>query len=347
MTYSPLRVGIVGGGFMGRRHAETIERSSDFQLVGVADPYSDTLARERGVPSYSRHEDLMDGDLDAVIIANPNDAHVATALDAHARGITSLVEKPLSTSLGAMAPLLEVASEGAPILVGHHRRHHPSISVAQRALQDGVIGDVLTINGLWTARKADAYFAPDWRRARGAGVVLINAVHDLDLFRALFGEFHSVRAQYSSRTRGLEIPDTATVAFETESGALGTYICSDAAVSPWTWDQSTQDEDAFPFRPDSACYFVAGTQGSLTFPTLQVHHHPRGNDWNNPLTAEYLPIPPGDSYSRQLAHFADVARGAAAPSVTVSDVAETMRLMDAVQLSARTGLTVEMASLPR
>lgn len=331
---------------MGRRHAETLARSSDFTLVGVADPFSRSLAEARGVEAFARHEDLMDAGLDAVIVANPNDAHVTTTLDAHARGIATLVEKPLSTSSLAMAPLLEIENEGAPVLVGHHRRHHPAVSVAQGAVRDGLIGDVLTVNGMYLAKKADAYFTPDWRRAQGAGVVLINAVHDLDLFRALFGEFKTVRAQYSSRTRGYEIPDTATVAFETASGILGTYVCSDAAVSPWTWDQATQDEDAFPYLPGSTCYFVAGTHGSLSFPTLQVHRHSQNEDWNHPLTAEYLPIPLGDSYTRQLAHFADVARRIAAPAVSISDVAGTMRLMDAVQLSALSGETVELESPP-
>lgn len=288
----------------------------------------------------------MDAGLDAVIIANPNDAHVRTTIDAHERGIAALVEKPLSTSSPAMAPLLAIENVGAPVLVGHHRRHHPSVAVAKKLLTDGAIGDVLTINGMWTARKADSYFAPDWRRAPGSGVVLINAVHDLDLFRTLFGEFRSVSAQYSSRTRGLAVPDTATVTFETESGALGTYICSDAAVSPWTWDQATEDEDAFPFRPGAACYFAAGTHGSLTFPTLEVHRHPGVEDWNHSLSAEYVAVSRGDSYTRQLAHFAQVARGEVPPAVLISDVARTMRLMDAVQESAATGLTVQVAATP-
>lgn len=334
-----IRIGIVGGGFMGRRHAETVSRAAAFDLAGVADPYSHDLADARGVAAFATHGELLNAGLDAVIVANPNAAHVQTTLDAHAAGIPVLVEKPLSTSTAALQPLLDLDG-GAPILVGHHRRHHPAVAAAREAVESGVIGDIVTIAGIWVALKSEEYFAPAWRRAPGAGVVLINAVHDLDLFRSVFGEIASVRAQYSRRHRGLPVPDTASVAFETVDGALGTYVCSDSAVSPWTWDQATRDEEAFPFTPDASSYFVAGTKGSLTFPQLLLHRHAGVGDWNHPLSAEYLSTGPGDSYTRQIDHFAEVVRGESAPLVSVSDVADTMRLIDAVEESAGTGATV-------
>jgi len=337
-----ISIGIIGGGFMGRRHAETLSRVPEFELVGVADPFSQSLADERGVAAYDTHEDLLDSGVDAVIIANPNDLHVQTALSAQARGVASLVEKPLATSLDSLKPLQEAARGGSPILVGHHRRHHPALAAAREVIGSGVLGDLVTVNGMWVSRKADAYFEPDWRRAKGAGVVLINAVHDLDLLRALCGEFRSVHARTTARWRGLEVPDTAVVDFETESGALGTYVCSDAAVSPWSWDLATQDEPAFPYNPLSSCYFLAGTRGSLTLPQLLVHSYDGTGDWNHPLSMTVPPVQGADSYTRQLEHFARVIRGEEEPAVTVADAARTIALLDAVVSSAQTREAVEL-----
>jgi predicted dehydrogenase len=342
MSDEPLRVGIVGGGVMGRRHAEMLALNPRFVLIGIADPYSRDLADEQGVTAYRSHDSLLDAGLDGVIVANPNDAHVRTTLDAHARDVATLVEKPLTTSVAAMAPLIPLEGQGAPILVGHHRRHHPAVAAAAQLLRGGAIGDVVAVACMWLARKADSYFLPPWRRTPGAGVILINAVHDLDLLRTIVGEIATVRAQYSSRARGLPVPDTATVAFETTSGALGTYVCSDAAVSPWTWDQATLDDDAFPYIPGTSSCLIAGTTGSLSFPQLRLHRHLGERDWNHPLSSKFVPVDTGNSYARQLHHFADVIVGDASPLVSISDVARTMHLLDAVEESARTGTTVAL-----
>lgn len=338
-----VRIGIIGGGFMGRRHADTIRRVPGTRLAAVADPYSSALADEYGVPSFSTHEALLDHGVDAVIIANPNSAHVATALDAHAAGVPALIEKPLAVSMEDLEPLLRAAESGSPLLVGHHRRHHPAIATAERLISSGALGELVTVNGMWATRKADAYFEPEWRRQPGAGVVLINAVHDLDLLRVLCGEIVGVHARTSSKRRGLPVPDTAAIDFETASGALGTYLCSDSAVSPWSWDFGTQDETAFPYNPASSCYFIAGTEGALTMPQLFLHRYDGAGDWNHALTMDQPAVDSGDSYTRQLEHFARVVRAEEAPRVTVADAGRTLALLDAVLRSGETGLPVQLA----
>ncbi len=338
----PIQIGIIGGGFMGRRHVESMSALRQFVLAGVADPYSTSLADDYRARAFTDHRDLLQSGIDAVIIANPNDAHVATALDAHAAGVPALVEKPLATNLSALRPLIDAASSGSPLLVGHHRRHHPAIAPARALIDAGAIGRPVAVNGMWITRKADTYFDAAWRRELGGGVVLINAVHDLDLLRVLCGEISAVHATFSSSTRGFPVPDTASVNIEFANGALGTYICSDAAVSPWTWDQATHDEPAFPFNRDASCYFISGTEGSLTFPQLVRHRYDGKGDWNEPLSADYLVVAPGDSYTRQLLHFADVVRGAALPMVSVLDAARTIALLDAVERSSVTGERVSV-----
>jgi predicted dehydrogenase len=337
-TKSTLSIGIVGGGFMGRRHAECIALVPGLRVGAVVDPVNSKLAEELGVPHYRDDVALLDaGDVDAFIVASPNAEHVPTAMRAHAAGLPSLVEKPVATSLEDLAPLVALSGQGAPILVGHHRRHHPSVALARRMLADGELGKLVSMVGIWASRKSDAYFQQEWRRKSGGGVLMINAVHDLDLIRHICGEIRTVKAMASTAARGFEIADTAVVSFQFESGALGSYTCSDAAVSPWSWDLGTQDEPAFPYNPDSSCYFIAGTKASLTMPQMARHYYAGPSDWNQPIQKGHAAIEAGDSYTRQLRHFADVIRGNAEPLVTVADAARTISLLDAVQRSARDG----------
>lgn len=343
---NPLRIGIIGGGVMGSQHAGFVARELNATLVGVADPFSTELAERAGVPHFvDYHELLAAPSVDAVIIASPNGEHVATALAAIEAKIPALLEKPVAVSV-AEASVLSSAVEASNgvILVGHHRRHHPAVAAAREMISTGELGRVVAVNGMWLTKKSDAYFAQSWHRQSGAGVMLINLVHDLDLVRYLVGEIATVQATASNAVRQYEVEDTAAVIVGFDTGAIGTFIASDTVVAPWGWDQSTQDDPQFPFNPDVSSYSIAGTEGSLAFPQLGHYYHDGKSDWHQPLSRRFRTTAAADSYTRQLRHFIDVAQGTAAPIVTVNDAAATLNVIEAAHRSAETGARIELVT---
>lgn len=329
---------------MGTKHAEFIAREPNATLVAVADPYSATLAETAGVTSYTDYHELLAApDVDAVIIANPNGEHVPTALAAIDARIPALLEKPVAISVDEASLLSSaVAASDGVILVGHHRRHHPAVAVARGMISAGELGRIVAVNGLWLTKKSDEYFEQSWRRTSGAGVVLINLVHDLDLVRYLIGEITTVQATFSNAVRGYEVEDTAAVIVGFDNGAIGTFIASDTVVAPWGWDQSTQDDPQFPFNPDTISYSIAGTEGSLAFPQLGHYYHDGESNWTRPLSRRYRATETGDSFTRQLRHFIDVARGTAAPLVTVDDAVATLNVVESAHRSAETGALIDV-----
>ncbi|MGH3640988.1 MAG: Gfo/Idh/MocA family protein [Mycobacterium sp.] len=346
MVQNPLRIGIIGAGVMGTKHAEYIARERGATLVAVADPSTRALADDAGVPHYDNYRDLLGAPgIDGVIIANPNGAHVETTLAAVAAGIPALLEKPVAVTAAEASRLVTaVHGSNGVVLVGHHRRHHPAVAKARYIIRSGAIGRLVAINGMWLTKKSDEYFDQQWRRERGAGVMLINLVHDLDLARHLCGEVATVQAISSNAFRGYEVEDTAAVIVGFTNGAIGTFILSDSAVAPWTWDQSTQDDPQFPFIPDIASWSIAGTEGSLAFPQLARFYYDGGSDWHHPLSRRYEGTEGGDSYTRQLRHFIAVARGEAAPLVTVEDAAVSLALIETAQHAAESGNRLDARS---
>ena len=349
-TGLPVRIGIIGAGRMGQRHAGFVSRSRTARVTAVADPASSTLADELDVPAFASHQELLDSGLvDAVIVANPNTLHVPTTLDTIAAGVPTLLEKPVASSLKeALQLMAAVERSSTPVLIGHHRRHHPAVASARAAIAEGVLGDIVLINGIWASRKNDAYFDIDWHRQPGAGVTLINVVHDLDLLRHLCGEVTTVHAITSNSVRGNPVDDTVSLSFAFGNGALGSFVASDAAVSPWTWDQGTEDDPVFPYTPDAETYFIAGTKASLTLPKLHVHGSAdpaRTADWFSHLDGWYLPSESGDAFTRQFEHFIAVTRGETSPLVTVRDAALTQALLEAAFQSAAEHRPVSPASL--
>jgi len=343
---APLRIGIIGSGFMGAQHAQFVSDEPLTVLTAIADPFNTAVASDFGVAHFMDYRDMLaSGLVDAVMIVNPNALHVETALACLEAGIPALLEKPVAVSPEDAKPLLAaVAASQTPILVGHHRRHHPAVAAARNAIAEGQLGELVAINGMWITRKSEAYFADvEWHRHTGAGVILINLVHDLDLLRYLVGEIVSVQAAVSSATRNLEVEDTASVVVRFANGALGSFLASDAAVSPYTWDQSVKDDTSFPFNEDSFAYVLAGTRASLTFPRLTVHGYASDEpkpDWNHELSSSELAQAEGHSYANQLRHFVRVARGQEEPIVTVEDAVRTLTVLEAVTASSETGATV-------
>ncbi|NIV55919.1 MAG: Gfo/Idh/MocA family oxidoreductase, partial [Actinobacteria bacterium] len=96
----------MGSGSMGREHIANLRHIDDASIVAIADPnpYSRTHAiqegRLNGVPEFEDHREMLDAvDLDAVLIATPNDTHVDVLLDVIAADVHVLVEKPLCTTV--------------------------------------------------------------------------------------------------------------------------------------------------------------------------------------------------------------------------------------------------------
>ncbi len=341
-----LRIGVIGAGFMGRQHLDFVRTSRQAVLAAVADPVTDGGGFD--CPTYRATAAMLDAEnLEAVIIANPNGFHVETAIECLEAGVAVLLEKPVAVDYSESLRLVDAVERlRGRLLVGHHRRHHPAIARARTALQDGEIGQVVGVSGLWSARKGDTYFSETpWHREPGAGVLLINVAHDLDLLRHLCGEITEIQAMQSSHARGLEVEDTVSLSVRFESGAVGSFFASDAGVSPWGWDQSTEETMAFPFVPDGVAYRFVGTRGALSVPNLAKYSYEPTvpSDWHSPLSRTYLPVAPRGSFQVQLDHFIEVARGNAAPLVSAEDASRTLALVEAAALAARTGTTVSVA----
>jgi predicted dehydrogenase len=335
---------MVGVGFMGRQHVEFIRQRSDALLAAVADPAAAPGSFD--CPTYSSVTDMLLGQaLDAVVIANPNALHVDTAIECLEHGLAVLLEKPIATSYAEALRLVAVVDGlGGRLLVGHQRRHHPAVSAARLAIAAGEVGQLVAVSGMWSARKGDAYFNDTpWHREPGAGVLLINLVHDLDLLRYLCGEVTEIQAMTSSHSRGLEVEDTVTVNLRFDNGAVGSFLASDAGVSPWGWDQATEDTAAFPYIPGVA-YQIVGTAGALSLPDLAKYGYGPGvaPDWHSPLSRTALPRRAGNSFEAQLEHFLDVVRDSAQPLVSADDAARTLALVEAAELAARQGETIDL-----
>ncbi|OUY07221.1 hypothetical protein CAP51_09140 [Acinetobacter populi] len=340
------KIAIIGAGVMGKQHAQTIQKHPETELIAVCDPFSEAMAQEFQVPNFKDLDELLrQCKLDGVVIANPNRFHVSTAIECMKHGIPCLLEKPLALNTEEALQLIsEQKKLNVPILVGHHRRHNKIIQQAYDLIQQGILGKINTFNALWTVYKPDSYFEIEWHRKSGAGVLAINLVHDLDLMRYLNGEIESVHAMTSHQNRKLEVEDTISILVRFKNGALGTLLASDAAVSPWGWDQNTEENKAsFAPSPDQNCYYISGTEGALSVPNLEYWRYPDHStkSWSTALIKkQQLPNKDEDVYMNQLSHFIKVIEGKRSPISSPEDAIKNIQLLECIEKSAREQRTV-------
>ncbi|MCU1720358.1 MULTISPECIES: Gfo/Idh/MocA family protein [unclassified Pseudomonas] len=347
-----IRIAVAGAGLIGRRHIELIQASNDCELAAIVDPLpaTATFANSLGVPLYSDLDSLLTAQRpDGVILATPNQLHVEGALTCVAHGIPALIEKPVAHTLEEGKRLLAIAEQaGAKLLVGHHRAHSAILQKAREVIAEGVLGNLVAVMGSALFYKPDDYFdAAPWRRQAGGGPVLINMIHEIGNLRSLCGEIVAVQAQASSATRGFPVEDTVSISLRFASGALGTFMLSDTAGCARSWEQTSRENRDYPSYDDEDCYVLAGTQGSLSIPTMRLKYYDKREDrsWWKPFETAVASLDEADPLERQLAHFCQVIRGEAEPLVGVRDGLRNLQIVDAISEAARTGQIVSTEQL--
>lgn len=146
-----LRVGLVGAGRRGRAHLATILAMPElYELVGVCDPTdfnARAVAAHFAGSIYTDLDELLDRErLDAVVIVTPPESHHVMASAAARHGVHMLIETPLAPTRAMMDCIAEVATKaGVKVEVGENYWRRPVEQLNRRALDAGLIGDVLRV----------------------------------------------------------------------------------------------------------------------------------------------------------------------------------------------------------
>src|SRR5262245_29562180 len=190
---SRLRVGVIGAGRAARDlHLAALARMDDAESVALADPDREALddaADSFGVEHRSTdyRELLADDGIDAICIAAPSDLHAEIGLAALDAGKHLFVEKPLALSIEDCDRLVErAATAGVRTMVGYNLRFHRHVRRARELIQGGALGDPTLLTTTWASGSLIGEIPP-WRAdpSHGGGVLAMQAVHHLDLWRYL------------------------------------------------------------------------------------------------------------------------------------------------------------------
>jgi len=240
-----------------------------------------------------------------------------------------------------------VARTGAKVLIGHHRAHSPIMAKARQVIASGQLGRLVGVMGSATFFKPDHYFAEGpWRTQPGGGPLLINMIHEVHNLRMLCGDIVAVQAFTANATRGFAVEDTVAINLRFANGALGTFLLSDTAACARSWEQTSQENKAYPSYDDEDCYVITGTHGSLSVPTMRLKTYPRDDarSWWKPFEVGTVGMVREDPLVRQIDHLVQVIRGEAEPLVSARDGLNNLRVTEAIMQAAARGGVVELTA---
>jgi predicted dehydrogenase len=301
----PIRVGIIGCGWAGRRHAQA------FKQCGVEVRWAADLDKTRAEslcggregcrPAADYREALDDADVDTVSVCLPHDLHARVTVEAVEAGKHVLCEKPMAASLEEADLMIAAAERSEKVLmIAENVRFNPLFHKIRDLLEDGVIGQPALIQMTREAYLTRSFLEErPWflnRQAAAGGIMMAGGIHDFETMRMLIGEVESVQA-LQARQRFLEMggDDTSVALVRFHDGTVGVLVESFVMKSLTT-----------AAGPEVHTLRIDGDLGSLSVrddQTICLFSEREDFLPGGALAQHEIHVPPKDTFMLEIEHF--------------------------------------------
>lgn len=230
MADARLRFAIVGCGRIAGRHAEHINTLA--RLTAVCDidkAKADAFAEKYGAKAYYDITHLLEDEanIDVVSICSPNGLHATHSISALKAGFHVLCEKPLAISSADCRQMIKTAQEcNRKLFVIKQNRFNPPVAAVKKAIDDGYLGKIFSVQLSCFWNRNAAYYENSWRGTLSldGGTLFTQFSHFIDLLYWLLGDIQSVEAYAGNYHHEgvIQFEDTGVVLLRFDSGAIGT-----------------------------------------------------------------------------------------------------------------------------
>ncbi len=238
MERKVLGIGIIGAGNIIRRHASAYKCLPQLaKLVAVVDI---DLKRAQNAKStfgfkaaFDNHAALLErDDIDVVSVCTPANYHAPIVIDAIQAGKHVLCEKPMANTLAEADDIIEAAGKRSDrnFSFVYQWRSEPAHARIRTAIAQQSMGRPLTAYVHVHAMRTPAYYAAvpgrgSWK-TDGGGVLINQAIHQLDALISFLGEPTQASAVMHTFMQPTEAEDTLTGWVKFKSGAFATIECT-------------------------------------------------------------------------------------------------------------------------
>lgn len=328
----PLRVGVIGLGFFGLRHARIYAHHLSADLVGVCDSNPERASeasRATGAVAVPDYRALLGlPGLQAVSICLPDRLHEEAAIAAAEAGVSILLEKPLAHDASAARRIMQAAEHNkVRLMVGHILRFDPRYVQTYQAAAPERLGDVIHVRAKRNGVRSTAK-----RLGEGTSILFYMGVHDVDAMQWI-ARSRICRVYAQKRAvlgHGNEDALYAVVNFD--SGAIGSIDYS------WAWPDGLMNG----FRSSLE---VVGTRSATYLDCTDQGFFVVGNDGTSGGDTHLWPEINGrimGDLAAELDHFIEATLSGRPYVQHVGEAFDAIPVLDALAASAERGLPVDV-----
>lgn len=305
-----IKVGIIGAGYMARKHLRAYKKMREVEVVGVVgktERNRDYFIKECNVRNfYKNHLDLLsEGSVDAVSVVTPTFTHSKIVIDCFRAGCHVLCEKPISVNLTDAYEMIMAGEKAKKLfMMGFTMRFYKEFQRMKRLIDDGEIGDVRNAWFRKSSRlpKGEWYLDPE----KSGGVIFEMGIHLIDWIRWIVGSrIEIVSAVMQDNVYNLGKEDNFWVLMEFENNAIG------AVGSSYSYSINPVDIG------------VIGTTKSVSVEGGRIiqEDYRDSKPWLFNFYKKILPFLPiaDNPFDKEISHFIDCIRDNTTPSVSARD----------------------------
>ena len=335
-----MRAGIAGYGLAGRVFHAPLLKGCGYEVASILTSNAERIAQAKSdFPQAEIFSDLdafLDSDLDLVVIASSNAAHLPQTRAALERQIPTVVDKPMGRSVAEVKEMIALSEDKRTLLTTFFNRRWDSDSLTiKKLLISGELGTPFRFDGRFERFRPERNLA-SWREnlspEDGGGLLLDLQSHLISTAIDYFGPAQLVSASVRSIRGGAD--DDVTVVMKHDSG-VDSYLAASAVSG----------------APGPRVRLL-GSKGALVINELDPQENalrageiPVGGVWAKPMTSAAAihkgeEITPVESIPGNYAAFytlvkAAIENGSAAP-VSLSDVLRVAEIIEEARaISAR------------
>lgn len=325
-----ISVGVIGLGSMGRHHVRNVRETPGETLVAVADPGGDRFGVAGDLEVLPDVAALLAAGIDAAIVAVPTAFHREVALQLAVEGVHTLIEKPLAPSVAEGREIV-AAFEAAGVVgaCGYVERCNPALMELSRRVKAGELGEIFQIatrrQGSFPVRIADV------------GVIQDLATHDVDLTAWLAGAPYRSIAARAARKSGRDQEDLVLATGVLENGVIVNHVVN--------WFS--------PFKERVTT--VTGERGALVADTMNstltfFENGTKEVEWDQVANVRGVSVGEVRQYALdqreplrvEHENFLAAIAGDTSRIVSLGDALGTLRVLDGIVESCRTGETITL-----
>ncbi len=273
--HGPVRIGIIGAGAVSDyHHVPGIRLDSRCKLTAVCDASSELVAKRKGewnvdLATTDYREVCLSPNVDAVIIATPNDTHREIAVTAAQAGKHIMCEKPLGLNASEVEAMYVAARDNNVVhMTAFTYRFAPAMRYIAHLVHSGKLGQIRHFRSQRFLDWPETSWGwRQWKARAGAGDLFDMTIHRLDLGVYLVGAVERLTgavARFAPRDKTADGKPCAPSDVDDWSSLIG--IFANGATGVWEGTTLAKGYKRKGFGHEWA--EINGSEGSVVY---QLH----------------------------------------------------------------------------